>query len=169
MGRGGSKERIRPSVARNVTTVTPRVVVTPWPACKASASACIVPIFSVTAMARGTGTFGLVSSRGRGRGGARSGYRGNSTSFRGRGRGGRGGGPNALPKDAPAPLRDEDGTALEERFERVRINDEVDEKLGFGLLQDGPRKEGWLVNMHPVRLLNLRITTYQLIHTLRHY
>lgn len=96
----------------------------------------------------GRGTFGLVSSRGRARGSGRSGYRGSNNTYRGRGRGGRGGGPNA---DAPAPLRDEDGTAMEERFERVRIDDEVDEKLGFALLQEGPRKEGWLVNMHPVR------------------
>ena len=28
-------------------------------------------------------------------------------------------------------------------------NDEVDEKLGFPRIQEGPRKEGWLVNMHP--------------------
>lgn len=91
-------------------------------------------------MARGT--FGLASSR-RGRGSFR-GYRGN-TSFRGgRGRG-RGGGPGDS-----APKRADDGTQLEERFEQVRLNDEVDEKLGFGRIQEGGRKEAWLVNMHPV-------------------
>jgi DNA polymerase epsilon subunit 1 len=55
----------------------------------------------------------------------------------------------------PAPLRDEDGTALAERFENVRISDEVDEKLGFCRLQEGAKREGWLVNMHPVRTRSL--------------
>lgn len=31
----------------------------------------------------------------------------------------------------------------------MTLNDEVDEKLGFPRVQEGPRKEGWLVNMHP--------------------
>jgi DNA polymerase epsilon subunit 1 len=102
-------------------------------------------------MARGSGTFGLVSSR---RGGARGSYRGSNTSFRGRGRGrGRGaGGSGGGDTPAPAPLRDEDGTALEERFERTRVDDEVDEKLGFERIAEGPPREGWLVNMHPVSL-----------------
>ena len=96
-------------------------------------------------MARGSGTFGLTSSgRGRGRGGFRGGFRGGS--FRGRGRG-RGGQSNAGPS---APTKDEEGTQLAERFEQIRINDEVDEKLGFPRIQEGPKKEGWLVNMRPV-------------------
>ncbi len=33
------------------------------------------------------------------------------------------------------------------------MNDEVDEKLGFARIQEGGMKEGWLVNMHPVRVL----------------
>jgi DNA polymerase epsilon subunit 1 len=95
----------------------------------------------------GRGTFGLVSSRSKSRG-----FRGN-TSYRGRGRG-RGGSANAgSANDTPAPLRDEDGTQLEERFEQIRVNDEVDEKLGFGRLQEGVKKEGWLVNMHPVSFM----------------
>ena len=48
------------------------------------------------------------------------------------------------------PTRDEEGSQLAERFESVRLDDEVDEKLGFGKIQEGPKKEGWLVNMHPV-------------------
>jgi DNA polymerase epsilon subunit 1 len=105
----------------------------------------------------GRGTFGLVSSRARGgrggsfRGGSsRGGSSRGNTSFRGRGRG-RGGtsGSNA-PRDGPAPVRDEDGTALEERFEQIRVSDGVDAKLGFERIQEGPPKEGWLVNMHPV-------------------
>ncbi|KAJ2921503.1 hypothetical protein H1R20_g15588, partial [Candolleomyces eurysporus] len=67
-------------------------------------------------------------------------------SFRGRGRGG---GSKGSGGDAPAPVREEDGTQLAERFEKIAVNDEVDEKLGFERVQDGPRREGWLINMHP--------------------
>lgn len=90
--------------------------------------------------------FGLVSSgRARGRGGNRGGYRGSYRgSFRGRGRG-RGGVQNG-----PAPARGDDGSQLEERFESVRIYDEIDEKLGFVRIQEGAKRDGWLVNMHPV-------------------
>ncbi|KAH8109429.1 DUF1744-domain-containing protein [Phellopilus nigrolimitatus] len=93
---------------------------------------------------RGGGTFGLTASR-RARGGFRGGNR-NGSSFRGgRGRG-RGGNSNAV---VAVPTKDEEGTQLAERFERVNLNDEVDEKLGFARIQEGQRKEGWLVNMHP--------------------
>lgn len=47
-------------------------------------------------------------------------------------------------------MREEDGTHLAERFERVVLNDEVDEKLGFARVDQGPRREGWLINMHTV-------------------
>ncbi|KAH7890461.1 hypothetical protein F5I97DRAFT_33293 [Phlebopus sp. FC_14] len=103
-------------------------------------------------MARG-GTFGLTSNgRGRGgRGGYRGGYRGNTRFRGGRGRGGRGrGGSNTTaPAEGPAPQREDDGTQLAERFEQVKLNDEIDEKLGFARLQEGGKKEGWLINMHP--------------------
>lgn len=92
-------------------------------------------------MARGRGNFGL-SSRTR----ARGTFRGRG-GWRGRGRGGgtsKGGNPDA------APVREDDGTALAEKFERTALNDEIDEKLGFARVQDGPRREGWLINMHPV-------------------
>ena len=93
-------------------------------------------------MARGRGAFGLTSSRGGGgRGGFRGGWRG-----RWRGRGGSRGGKS----DGPAPKREDDGTQLAERFERTALNDDIDEKLGFGRILEGGRKEGWLVNMHPV-------------------
>lgn len=96
-------------------------------------------------MARGSSSS---FKRGGGRGGSR-GFRGNNTSFRGgRGRGrGRGGG--AAPTDAQLQ-RDEEGNQLTERFEQVKTNDEVDEKLGFARVQEGPVREGWLINMHPV-------------------
>ncbi|KAF9008656.1 DUF1744-domain-containing protein [Hymenopellis radicata] len=82
-------------------------------------------------MARGRGTFGLTSSRGRGnfRGGS---FRGGGWRGRGRGRG-RGGAKSG----EGAPKREDDGTQLAERFERIA---------------QGGRKEGWLVNMHATLL-----------------
>jgi DNA polymerase epsilon subunit 1 len=91
-------------------------------------------------MARGS-TFGLSSRRPRGGGGGGRGWRGSRS--RGRGRGG-------SSNNQPPPARGDDGTQVEERFESVKVNDEVDEKLGFPRLSEGPRQEGWLVNMHPV-------------------
>ena len=96
---------------------------------------------------RGGGTFGLTAAR-RSRGYFRGNGRGGSSFIGRRGRGGRvGSTANAV---VAAPTKDEEGTQLAERFEQVKMNDEVDEKLGFSKLQEGPRKEGWLVNMHPV-------------------
>lgn len=94
---------------------------------------------------RGGREFGLTSSR---RGSFRGNWRGGSKSGRGRGRGGSGVNSSAAPA---MPTKDEEGTQLAERFEQISLNDEVDEKLGFARIQEGPRKEGWLVNMHPVR------------------
>ncbi|KAF7310481.1 DNA polymerase epsilon catalytic subunit [Mycena chlorophos] len=74
---------------------------------------------------------------------------GGSVHFRGgRGRGRGRGGSNANGGEG-APRRDDDGSQLAEKFEEVRLSDEVDEKLGFGRVQEGLQKEGWLVNMHP--------------------
>ncbi|KII85363.1 hypothetical protein PLICRDRAFT_700901 [Plicaturopsis crispa FD-325 SS-3] len=97
-------------------------------------------------MARGgRGTFGLTSRGGGGRGSFRSGgYRGSS--FRGRGRGR---GTNSHNNGDAGPKREDDGTQLAERFEQVRLNDEIDEKLGFARVQEGAQRDGWLVNMHP--------------------
>jgi DNA polymerase epsilon subunit 1 len=91
-------------------------------------------------MARGS-TFGLRASRRARGGGGYGAWRGS----RGRGRG-RGGSSS----NQPGPARGDDGTQTEERFENVKVNDEVDEKLGFPRVSEGPRQEGWLVNMHPV-------------------
>ena len=99
-----------------------------------------------SSMARGSGSF----KRG-GRGNSRFNYRGNASFRGGRGRGrGRGGAPAEA-----QPQRDEDGNQLAERFEQVKTNDEVDEKLGFARVQEGPTREGWLINMHPVRILRV--------------
>ncbi|KAG8844249.1 DNA polymerase epsilon catalytic subunit, partial [Serendipita sp. 411] len=91
--------------------------------------------------------FGLVPNRGRGRGGYRGGTRGwNRGSFRGRGRGG-------SAQDKPSvPARGDDATHLEERFESVKIYNEIDEKLGFGPIEEGGKRDGWLVNMHPTTI-----------------
>ncbi|CAL1710904.1 unnamed protein product [Somion occarium] len=84
------------------------------------------------------------SSR-RGRGFSKFAYRGNGSFRGGRGRGrGRGGAPSEK-----QPQRDDDGTQLTERFEQVRLQDEIDEKLGFPRIQEGAVREGWLINMHP--------------------
>lgn len=88
---------------------------------------------------------GNFSRGGRGASATRYGYRGGG--FRGRGRGrGRGGAPDTQLQ----PKREDDGTLLAERFEQVRLQDEVDEKLGFARVSEGAMKEGWLINMHPV-------------------
>lgn len=96
-------------------------------------------------MARGRGTFGLSSSRGQGRENYRSGgFRGSFRGGRGRSRGGSRATGDAVPR------REDDGTQLAERFEKVRLSDEIDEKMGFLKMEEGAQREGWLVNMHPV-------------------
>src|ERR1700761_7390240 len=99
-------------------------------------------------MARGSTnrTFGLTSSGrgGRWRGGS------NNTGFRGRGRGSfRGRGRGTTNGSSSAPTADE-GSLLEAKFEEAKIRDEVDATLGFERVSEGLRREGWLVNMHPV-------------------
>lgn len=94
---------------------------------------------------------GSSSSRGSAsfRGGSSSNTRANWRGGRGRGSWrGRGGGKGG---DGVDLKRDDEGTQLAEKFEKVRVGDEVDEKLGFGRLSEGTKKEGWLINMHPVR------------------
>ncbi|KAL1407078.1 DNA polymerase epsilon catalytic subunit [Vanrija albida] len=94
-----------------------------------------------------------MSSRGRGRGrGGFSSSKGN-TRFTGKRGGNRNNGDTGLgPRDRPALARNDDGTALAERFEEVKVLDEIDDKLGFyrfeSNLAAGESKEGWLVNMH---------------------
>ncbi|KZV81197.1 DUF1744-domain-containing protein, partial [Exidia glandulosa HHB12029] len=93
-------------------------------------------------MARGGGR-GLNVRSNPGRGNYRGGFRG-----RGRGRGGSSSGAGGA-ANAPAVERGDDGTRQEERFEEVRVRDDIDARLGFARYDDGPKKEGWLVNMHP--------------------
>jgi hypothetical protein len=41
---------------------------------------------------------------------------------------------------------------LAERFEGVRVNDQVDERFGFAHVQEASQREGWLEN-HLVRII----------------
>ncbi|KAF9359459.1 DNA polymerase epsilon catalytic subunit [Mortierella sp. AD094] len=90
-----------------------------------------------------------------GRGGASRGSRG-----RGYGRGG-GGGRGGKSYRAPSSQSSaasgaqqayvatgDEGTYVEQRFDDVAFQDEVDEKLGFYKFQEGPDKLGWLINQH---------------------
>lgn len=46
-----------------------------------------------------------------------------------------------------------DGTSSgEEKFEYIRLANEIDEKMGFPRFESGSRKVGWLINMHSVSL-----------------
>jgi hypothetical protein len=46
------------------------------------------------------------------------------------------------------------------------LSDEVDEKVGFPKIQEGPRREGWLINMHPVRVVERgNLACKRLLHT----
>jgi DNA polymerase epsilon subunit 1 len=89
-------------------------------------------------MVRGSNTRGRAYFRGsRGNGSFRG--------LRGRGRGG-----SSTARTDATPKQDDEGTRLAERFEQVQLCDDIDDKLGFTRIQEGPKKEGWLVNMHPV-------------------
>lgn len=103
------------------------------------------------------------SFRGRGRGSGSG--SGSNTRFTGkrRGRGGGGGGGGGgvaygIDRRRPAAPSNqatrEDGTAATERFEEVKVYDEIDEKIGFWRFEsvraEGEEKIGWLVNMHQV-------------------
>lgn len=44
-----------------------------------------------------------------------------------------------------------EGTREEDRVEDAKLWDELDHKLGFPKFQEGPSRQGWLVNMKEVR------------------
>lgn len=84
-----------------------------------------------------------------------------STNYRGRGESSRGGGGGAnfsskgrfrkTKTIAASSLLATDGTSSgEEKFEAIRLANEIDEKMGFARFESGPRKVGWLINMHSV-------------------
>lgn len=97
----------------------------------------------------GNPIFGLTSGgRGKFRGGS---SRGSNTRYVSR-RTGRGGGKGG--KDGNPLKREDDGTAAQERFEEIKVYEEIDERLGFWRFESGKaqgeEREGWLVNMHQV-------------------
>lgn len=87
-----------------------------------------------------------------------------STNYRGRGESARGGGGGSGGSNfsskgrfrktktiAASSLLATDGTSSgEEKFEAIRLANEIDEKMGFVRFESGPRKVGWLINMHSV-------------------
>lgn len=93
-----------------------------------------------------------------------------STNYRGRGgprggssRGNTGGGGGNFSSGgrfrktktiAASSLLATDGTSSgEEKFEAIRLANEIDERMGFARFESGPRKVGWLINMHSVSSL----------------
>lgn len=71
----------------------------------------------------------------------------------GRGGGGGGGGRGFERKYktttvTSGTLLSTEGTSTEEKFERVRLGNQIDEAMGFPRYESGPRKVGWMINMH---------------------
>lgn len=42
-------------------------------------------------------------------------------------------------------------TNVDQRFEDIRVLDELETKFGFDRYEGGPERLGWLINMHAVR------------------
>lgn len=100
--------------------------------------------------------FGLTGSGGRS---FRGGSKGNTRftgrrDSRGRGGGASGSGGQDAGSRVLDKIRADEGTALQERAEEVKVWDEIDEKQGFWRFESGKaggeEREGWLVNMHQV-------------------
>lgn len=45
-------------------------------------------------------------------------------------------------------LRSTEATSQDEKFEAIRLANEIDEKMGFPRFESGEKREGWLINMH---------------------
>lgn len=76
------------------------------------------------------------------------------SSKRGGGGGGRGGGNSGrferrhkTKTVTSGTLLTTEATSAEEKFERVRQGNAIDEQMGFARYDSGPKKVGWLVNM----------------------
>ncbi|KAL7918761.1 DUF1744 domain-containing protein [Trichoderma austrokoningii] len=50
-----------------------------------------------------------------------------------------------------------EGTAADEKWERTRLAQSIDDKMGFARYESGKRKEGWLVNVQPTSIEDERI------------
>lgn len=81
-------------------------------------------------------TLGLVPQRGRGKGR----YSSN----------GRGGKPYRSSHQSSSNITNDGPTNNDDKFDEVKRQDELDEKMGFWRYREGPSKLGWLINMHPV-------------------
>lgn len=47
-----------------------------------------------------------------------------------------------------ASLRSTEATSRDEKFEATRLVNSIDESFGFPRVESGPRRTGWLINMH---------------------
>jgi DNA polymerase epsilon subunit 1 len=74
-------------------------------------------------------------------------------SFRGRGRLGSTRANKSRTNSVPTQNLNAEPSNLDQRFEDIKIRDEIDARLGFDRYQEGPEKLGWLINMHSVSLL----------------
>ncbi|KAL2014116.1 hypothetical protein VTN00DRAFT_1641 [Thermoascus crustaceus] len=45
-------------------------------------------------------------------------------------------------------LRSTEATSQDEKFEAIRLANDIDEKMGFPRFESGEKREGWLINMH---------------------
>lgn len=79
--------------------------------------------------------------------------RGNNVYKRGsfRGESSRGGFKGRTKTVTAGNLLPTDGTSNNEKFEAARLSSQIDEAFGFPRYESGPKKVGWLVNMHTVR------------------
>lgn len=103
---------------------------------------------------RGNTHFKRPPGRGRDGGGGGGGGRGREFGAGGGGRGGRSSGRYQKTKTVTAgSLLPTDGMSNNEKFEAARIANGIDEAMGFPRFESGPKKVGWLVNMHTVRTL----------------
>lgn len=74
-------------------------------------------------------------------------------SFRGRGRLGSTRANKSRNNTLPNQNLNAEPSNVDQRFEDIKICDEIDAKLGFERYQEGPEKLGWLINMHSVSYL----------------
>lgn len=50
-----------------------------------------------------------------------------------------------------------EGTSADEKWERTRLAQSIDDKMGFARYESGKKKEGWLVNVQPTSVEDERI------------
>ena len=50
-----------------------------------------------------------------------------------------------------------EGTSADEKWERTRLAQSIDDKMGFARYESGRKKEGWLVNVQPTSIEDDRI------------